>query len=94
MCQMSTFLRQKRLNWYRHVKRREEDNLSRKVMDMVLRGKRRRGLPRWRCIDNTWEDMTKYQLVTADMTEKRQYWKMMVKTGPQRWEMVSKGEKN
>ena len=29
VCQMSTFLRQKRLHWYGHVKRREEDNLSR-----------------------------------------------------------------
>ena len=37
--------------------------------------------------------MSKYEL-TADMTENRQYWKMMAKTGPQRRvEMVSKGEK-
>ena len=32
---------------------------------------------------NNREDMSKYEL-TADMTENRQYWKMMVKTGPQR----------
>ena len=43
VCQMSTFLRQKRLHWYRHVKRSETDNLSRKMMDMVVTGKRRRG---------------------------------------------------
>ena len=36
--------------------------------------------------------MTKYEL-TTDMTENRQYWKMMVKTGPHEVEMVSKGEK-
>ena len=36
--------------------------------------------------------MTKYEL-TADMTENRQYWKMMVKTGHKEVEMVSKGEK-
>ena len=83
MCQMSTFLRQKRLNLYRHIRRREEDNLSRKIMDMVVPGKRRRGRPRRRWIDNNREDMSKYEL-TADMTENRQYWKMMVKTGPQR----------
>ena len=81
--QMSTFLRQKRLHWYGFVKRREEDNLSRKMMDMVVPGKRRRGRPRLRWTDNNREDMTKYEL-TADMTENRQYWKMMVKTGPQR----------
>ena len=27
----------------RHIRRREEDNLSRKIMDMVVPGKRRRG---------------------------------------------------
>ena len=35
--------------------------------------------------------MTKYEL-TADMTENRQYWKMMVKS-LKTVEMVSKGEK-
>ena len=82
VCQMSTFLRQKRLNLYGHIRRRDEDNLSRKIMDMIVPGKRRRGRPRRRWIDNN-RDMSKYEL-TADMTENRQYWKMMVKTGPQR----------
>ena len=54
-----------------------------KMMDMVVPGNRRRGRPRLRWTDNNREDMTKYEL-TADMTENRQYWKMMVKTGPQR----------
>ncbi len=43
VCQMSTFLIQKRLNWYGHIRRREEDNLSTKTMDVVVQGKRRRG---------------------------------------------------
>ena len=54
-----------------------------KIMDMVVPVNRRRGRPRRRWIDNNREDMSKYEL-TADMTENRQYWKMMVKTGPQR----------
>ena len=78
MCQISTFLRQKRLNLYGHIRRREEDNLSKKIMDMVVPGKRRRGRPRRRWIDNNRKDMSKYEL-TADMSENRQYWKMMVK---------------
>ena len=61
VCQMSTFLRQKRLNWYGHIRRREEDNLPRKMMDMVVPGKRRRGRSRWRWIDNNREDMSKIQ---------------------------------
>ena len=43
VCQMSTFLRQKLLHWYGHVRRREADNLTRKVMDMDITGKRRGG---------------------------------------------------
>ena len=62
---------------------RSERSNSRKVMDMDVTGKRRRGRPRLRWTDNNREDMTKYEL-TADMTENRQYWKMMVKTGPRR----------
>ena len=54
-----------------------------KMMDVVVSGKRRRGRPRLRWTDNNREDMTKYEL-TADMAENRQYWKMMVKTGPRR----------
>ena len=34
--------------------------------------------------------MNKYEM-RADMTEHRQYWEMMLTTGPQRWEDVSKG---
>ena len=52
-------------------------------MDMVVAGKRRRGRPRRRWIDVNRADINKYEL-TADMTENRQYWKMMVKTGKQR----------
>ena len=66
------------------VMRREEDNLSSKMMDVVVPGKRRRGRPRLRWIDNNREDMTKYEL-TADMTENRQYWKMMVSKGEKEW---------
>ena len=46
-------------------------------------GEEKKGRPRLRWTDNNREDTTKYEL-TADMTENRQYWKMMVNTGPQR----------
>ena len=62
ICQMSTFLKQTRLNWYGHTNRREKHNLSRKMMDMVLPGKRRRGQPRRRWIDNTRDDLKIYEL--------------------------------
>ena len=67
VCQMLTFLRQKRLHLYGHIRRRE-DNLSRNIMDMVVPAKKRMGRPRRRWIDSNREDMSKYEL-TADMTE-------------------------
>ena len=70
-------------------------------MDMVVPGKRRRGQPRRRWIDNTCEDMKKYEMTsdinmigTTDMTENRQYWQMMVNTGQQRsGDSLYEGEK-
>ena len=38
-----TFMRHKRLIWYGHIRRREEDNLSRKMMDMVVPGEEKNG---------------------------------------------------
>ena len=46
-------------------------------------GREKKGRHRLRWTDNNREDMIKYEL-TADMTENRQHWKMMVKTGPRR----------
>ena len=43
VCQMSTFLRQKRLNLYGHIRRREEDNLSRKIWTWLYRGREEGG---------------------------------------------------
>ena len=78
--QVSTFLRQKRLNWYGHIRRREVDHLSRNDGHERI-GEEKNGRPRRRWIDNNRRDMNKYEL-TADMSENRQNWKMMVKTSP------------
>ena len=89
---MSAFLREKRLHRHGYIRRREEDNLSRKSMDMIVPGKRTRGRPRRRWSDNNREDMSKYKL-TADMTVNRQYWKWLWRLAHKDVEMVSKGEK-
>ena len=41
-------LRNARLHWYGHVKRREEDYVGKKMMEMEVPGRRKRGRPRIR----------------------------------------------
>ena len=43
-----------------HIRRREDGNLSRKMLYLVVPGNRIKGRPRRRWIDNTGEDMEKY----------------------------------
>ena len=68
-------------NCYGLIGRREEDNISRKLLDMVVQGKGRKG-----GLDG--DGSTPGKICTiymiADMTENRQYWKMMAMTGQQR----------
>ena len=71
-----------KLGWTHHEKRRRRQPLKTNDGDGCT-GEEKKGRPRWRWIDNTWDDTKKYEL-TDDMTENRQYWKTMVKTGPQR----------
>ena len=75
----------KTITLVRKCQEKRRRQLIHTMMDMVVPGKRRRGRPKLRWTDNNRYDMTKYKL-TADMTENRQYWKMMVKTGPRRSE--------
>ena len=46
-----------RLCWYGHIKRREEDYVGKRMMEMAVPGKRKRGRPRRRWMDSVREDM-------------------------------------
>ena len=48
-----------RLRWYRHVKKREEDYVGKKMIEMAVPGIRKRGRPRRRWMDLVKEDMEK-----------------------------------
>ena len=50
-------LRNARLRWYGHVKRREEDYMGKRMMEMVVPGRRKRGRPRRRWMYLVREDM-------------------------------------
>jgi hypothetical protein len=50
-------IREARLRWYGHVRRRDNDYVGQKVIRMELQGKRKRGRPKRRFIDGVKEDM-------------------------------------
>ena len=69
-----------RLGWYGHVMRRDQEYVGRKMMEMELPGKRRRGRPKRRFLDLVKEDMGKVGVKKKDI-EDRKMWKMMIRCG-------------
>ena len=50
-------MRESRLRWYGHVMRRDQEYVGRKMMEIELPGKKRRGRPKRRFLDVVKEDM-------------------------------------
>ena len=74
-------MRKGRLRWYRYVMRRDQEYVGRKMMEMELPGKRRRGRPKRRFLDVVKEDM-KGEVGAKEMNvEDRKMWRMMIRCG-------------
>ena len=73
-------LREGRLRWYGHVMRRDQEYVGRKMMEMELAGKRRRGRPKRRFLDVVIEDMKEVGVKEMDI-EDRKMWRMMIRCG-------------
>ena len=54
---ISKKIQERRLQWYGHVRRREDGYVGRRVMEMEVPGRRGRGRPKQRWMDNVKEDM-------------------------------------
>ena len=73
-------MREGRLRLYGHVMRRDQEYVGRKMMEMELPGKRRRGRPKRRFLDVVNENMREVGSKDTDV-EDRKMWRMMIRCG-------------
>ena len=69
-------LRNARLRWYGHVKSREEGYVGKKMMKMVVPGRKKRGRPRRRWMDLAREDIEMIGAMEGDEVD-REKWKIL-----------------
>ena len=76
--QLGMKIREGRLRWYGHVMRRDREYVGRKIVEMKLPGKRKRGRPKRRFLDVVKKDMREVGAKETDF-EDRKMWRMMIR---------------
>ena len=69
--QLEMKMMEDRLRWYGHVMRRDQEYLGRKMMEMDLPGKRKRGRPKRRFLDVVKEDMGEVGAKETDIEDRK-----------------------
>ena len=77
---MGSKMREARLRWYGHVRRRDSDYVGQRVLKMELPGKRKRGRPKRRYMDALVEDMRAVGAQEVD-TQDRIKWRQIIHCG-------------
>ncbi len=78
MVQASTKITEKRLKWYGHVRRMKEVHIVRRMLDVDILGKRRRGRPNLRWKDTCKRDMTQAGLNEDNATNMTEWRKKLI----------------
>ena len=77
---MSDKAREARLRWYGHVQRRNEGYIGKRMLEMGIPGRRRRGRPKRRFMDAVREDM-RVVGATEEDAEDRTVWRRLIRCG-------------
>ena len=67
MGEITKKVQERRLKWYGHVTRREEHYVGRKVMEMKVQGRRKRGRPKRRWLYKVKDDIKEKGLSADDV---------------------------
>ena len=76
--EISDKIQESRLKWYGHVMRRDEQYVGRRVMEMDVQGRRRRGRPKRRWMDCISDDMRSKGLIGDEVWD-RSKWRTLAR---------------
>ena len=74
---MSVKTKQSRLRWFGHVKRRDESYIGKRVLNLEVEGKRKRGRPKGRWMDLVNAELKEMELDEEDALD-RDLWKRAI----------------
>ena len=80
--EISSKMQERRLNWYGQVMRREENYVGKRVIEMEVPGKRKRGGPKLRWKDRLKADMIEKNLIEQQVMNRNEWKRLASNSDP------------